>query len=205
MRVHRILSSAAIAGLVLACTEQGDPLTAPTALSPDPLLSLHSGSREASVNGQATTGGGIQTTAFHALRAPDGTVSGTFESKNRGQACGGTTSDPDCHVRVHAALDCLVVTRNEAVFGGLITHAEVGAKVGSVPGLAVGQRLWAKVRDNGEGAGAEPDEFSDWFIDIGGLGGTPTTITACAPNPVVEFPGFIPGLLPIDRGDIQVR
>lgn len=74
MRLHRSLSGAA----------PGSSSPAPSRVIHSPLPPpsppsrsfpyIHSGSRAASMNGQATTGGGIQTIAFHALRASDGTV-----------------------------------------------------------------------------------------------------------------------------------
>lgn len=130
--------------------------------------------------------GGRQTVSFHARTARDGSVTGTFQSKSRGQ---GTV--------VHADLDCLVVNGDEAILGGVFTRTRVDPDQGYA--IPPGERVWFKVRDLGEGAIVPRDEFSDWYF--GGY----VTITRCAPNPIDEFPDLIPELYPIEVGNIQVK
>ena len=191
-----------LATFAIGCTDPGAMVAGP---ANGAAFSL--GASGPSISGNATLLARWLTVSFAVRTGPDGTVTGTFESITRGFPCGEFSNDPACQVRVHGAVDCLVVSGSEAIFGGTFSTVAVGAAVPSHPGLAVGERFWGKVRDNGEGAGNSPDEFSDWFIDIGGIPGlTPTTtITECAEYPVVELPGFVPGLAPIDVGGIQVR
>jgi hypothetical protein len=131
----------------------------------------------------------LATTAFHARGKADGRVSGTLETLARGQDI----------QQAHAELDCLVVSGNEAILGGVITHLNLGPEF-PWP-LCVGDRIWFKVRDNGEGAGASPDEFTDWYFDWCGT----FTATVCGPYPLEEFPSFIPDFIPIYAGNVQVK
>lgn len=134
-------------------------------------------------------GGIIETTAFHARVKADGSVSGTLESLARGIDL----------QQAHAELDCLVVSGNEAILGGVITHLNKGPEFPSP--ACEGSRIWFKVRDNGEGAGASPDEYTDWFSDWCGI----WTQTVCGPYPYEDFPGWVPDFVPIYAGNIQVK
>ncbi|MGW8320667.1 MAG: hypothetical protein ACWGSD_03855 [Thermodesulfobacteriota bacterium] len=116
-------------------------------------------------------------------------MSGTLEGLSRGQDV----------QQARIELDCLVVSGNEAILGGVITRLVVGPDL-PFP-VCEGDRVWFKVRDNGEGAGASPDEFTDWWPDLCGT----FTSTVCAPHPWEEYPLFVPDFIPIYAGNIQVK
>jgi len=63
--------------------------------------------------------------------------------------------------QIHVAVDCLAVHGNQAVVGGVITHA-TGAADGSV-----GQRAITSVKDNGTSANDPPDQLSFSFFPVG--------------------------------------
>ncbi len=189
MGIIRMAAATVVAGtLVVGCAAEGGPPTDP--VSPPAFSAGNSGP---SANGQATLPmellGGRQTVAFHVREFADGSVRGSFESKSRGQ-----------DLEVHANLDCLAITGNEAIAGGVVTQSRVDP---SFPfPIPVGTRIWFRVRDNGEGANAPPDEFTDWFFGAPELG---FTLTVCAPNVFEEFPEFIPGYAPLANGNVQVK
>jgi hypothetical protein len=174
--------------LIVGCTDQGTQITDPI---DGPLFAM-GGSSGPSVNGQATLPleelGGRQTVSFHAREAKDGSVSGSMQTKSRGQDMEG-----------HVSLDCMVINGTEAILGGVVTQARLGPD-NTFP-LQVGWRVWFKVRDNGEGNNNPPDEFTDWYAWFP----EELTITHCKPYPIEEFPDWIPDLVAIEVGNIQVR
>jgi hypothetical protein len=187
LRFLRITPCVALAALLVSCTEQGTQLTEPT----DSPLFAKGGNSGPSANGQATLPlelyGGLCTFSFHATQK-DGTVRGSFEGKCRPQ-----------DIEFHGNIDCLVINGNEAIIGGANTQARMGPDA-TFP-LDVGWRVWAKVRDNGEGSNSLPDEFTDvmtWYPDE-------ATVTACGPYPFEEWPDWVPDLVPIKNGNVQVK
>jgi len=109
-----------------------------------------------SANGQGAIlapymNGQVQTFAFHANTANNGSVSGTFESHSPGQ-----------NIHVHGNITCLTVLPDgkTAAMGGVVTNVNANNPFG----VTVGTKIWFRVRDNGEGANAAPDEFSDYYI-----------------------------------------
>ncbi len=194
MRWIRVVPCLMLAVLLASC---GDEPVTPTE-SAVPSLSL-AGNSGPSANGQAILPldlypgyEGLITSSFHAREKQDGSVSGSFEAKSRGQ-----------DVELHARLDCLVVNGNEATLGGVFTQVRKGPgwpmEFGDV---CVGDRIWFKVRrDNGEGSGSDPDQFTDVWWEACGL----VTETVCGPYPIVEFPNLIPDLVDIERGNVQVK
>ncbi|MGD2153694.1 MAG: hypothetical protein PVG79_10550 [Gemmatimonadales bacterium] len=174
-----------MAALLAGCSDE--PVT-PTEYAA-PSLSV-AGNSGPSANGQAKLyfSGELQNVSFHAREMEDGSVSGSFESKSRAHT-----------IEVHAKLDCLVVDGNEAILGGVFTQVRAGPDMPWK--ICVGDRLWFKVRDNGEGAGADPDEFTDWYWEGCGV----ATATQCGEYPFEEWPGWIPGFIPIEGGNVQVK
>jgi hypothetical protein len=115
-----------------------------------------------------------QTTSFHAQRSEDGVVAGTFELNVHGASKDFIRGD----------VTCLLQNGNEAILAGPVTGSSVGAT-----------SFWMRVRDNGEGANAAPDQWSDLIYSL-----DPTFDLAarCATY-------FYPGLFPVEGGNIQVR
>ena len=88
--------------------------------------------------------------AFHATKDSDGNVSGSWEAHAPGQG-----------LRTHGTIECMVFLDDKtAIMYGTITKI--------VPGVfdwfEVGDSIWFKVRDNGEGGNSEPDQFSDYML-----------------------------------------
>ena len=107
-----------------------------------------------SINGQGTLNAaylnGTQHFSFHASKNSAGNVSGTFESKSPGQ-----------EIRVHGNIDCfnILADGKTAYVSGVVTEV-----VGEGYPIAVGNHIWFKIQDNGEGANAAADKFSDYFV-----------------------------------------
>jgi hypothetical protein len=151
------------------------------------------GEHSPSVNGNAILppelyDGILATYAFQARSGFDGSVSGTLVSVSRGE-----------DIRVKADLDCLVVNGNEAILGGVVTHLYTGPEFPGV--MCVGDRIWWKVKDNGEGANAPADEQTGGLAEMCGM----FTFTECSDYPVVGYPDFVPEFIPIWAGNIQVK
>lgn len=133
--------------------------------------------KESSVNGQ----GGLiindefANFAFHATVDTDGNVSGSWQSFASGQ-----------DVETHGTIDCLTfIDDNTVVLTGTIT--KVKKNDGQWPGAEIGNQIWFKVRDNGEGSKSSPDQFSDYYLSSAG----------CT--------NFNVGLNDITNGNIQVK
>ena len=112
-----------------------------------------------SANGQATLTlpylNGTQHFSFHAQTDASNNVTGSFETKSPGQ-----------DIRVHGNIDCLTILADgkTAIMSGIATNVD-----GNGFPIAVGDRIWFKVQDNGEGANAPNDRFTDYFV--GGICG----------------------------------
>jgi hypothetical protein len=108
-----------------------------------------------SANGQGTLNevyhNGIpQHFAFHANKDANGNVSGTWESKSAGQ-----------DIRAHGTINCLTILSDgkTAVLTGVVTHV-----VGNGFPLNIGDPIWFKVQDNGEGSNSTNDRFTDYYV-----------------------------------------
>ena len=149
MRQLQRFTTVFLATLLAGCAEES---VTPTEFA-GPSLSA-AGNSGPSANGQAKLPrdlfGELQNVSFHARVKQDGTVSGSLEFKSRAQ-----------DIEAHANLDCLVVSGNEAILGGILTQVREGPAL-PFP-ICLGDRIWFKVRDNGEGADADPDEFTDLY------------------------------------------
>ena len=134
-----------------------------------------------SANGQGTVllenlpfdGEGFRHFSFHARENNDGSVVGNGVLSWIGGVEHSTFD-----------IDCLVIDGNVATMSGVITRDSDPDFVGRLCGF--------KVVDNGEGAGADPDEVSILFI-----GDDPAIYTCVNPLPVP--------LYPIEGGNIQVK
>ena len=131
-----------------------------------------------SANGQATLTlpylNGTQHFSFHAKKDGSGNVTGSFETKSPGQ-----------DIRVHGNIDCLNILPDgkTAIMTGVATHV-----TGTGFPIAVGDRIYFKVKDNGEGGNSPSDQFTDYYL----FGGS------CSNN-------FGLTLNPITGGNIQVK
>jgi hypothetical protein len=112
-----------------------------------------------------------QTFSFHVRTMPDGTDQGTFQVKSRGQ-----------DITAHGVLDCLRVVGNTAHISGVVTNSKEPIFGGATFVLFT-------VVDNGEGAQAPPDMWSDVFLFF--------TPVSC------DLFGLAP-VLPVEEGNIQV-
>jgi hypothetical protein len=135
------------------------------------------GSKLSSVNGQ----GGLVINdrhanfAFHASIDLDGNVKGSWQSLSPGQDIG-----------THGTIDCIIfIDDNTAILTGTIT--KVKKNDGEWPRAEVGNLIWFKVVDNGEGKKAATDQFSDYYI----------TDAGCT--------NFDVNLYDISNGNIQVK
>lgn len=125
-----------------------------------------------SANGQGGLdfGGKKQQFSFHATTDAAGNVSGSFEIKS-----------PTQDLRLHGTISCLQVLPDgkTAYMSGTITQ-----RVGDgFPGnYLVGNAVYFKVADNGEGNNSTADQFSDIFE----LGSAPCANYSLILNPIVN-------------------
>ena len=133
-----------------------------------------------SANGQGALDLGlakIQHFSFHANTDNNGNVSGSFEVKSASQ-----------DVRLHGNISCLkVLTDGKTAFmSGVITQRSGDG----FPGIYnVGDFVYFRVQDNGEGSNAADDKFSDVY---------PSGVSQyCGPSSIL--------LLKIANGNIQVK
>jgi len=181
----RYLRLALLPLLIVACDHQ------PASLAESPQLAIGMGNSGPSANGQATLPlwmyGARQSFSFHARKLEDGTVSGSLEAKSRGQ-----------DLEMHGDIDCLVVTGNVAILGGLVTQVRAGPDFPfPIEWFDIGTRFWFKVVDNGEGYDAPPDLFSDIWPQV-------YEVTVCGEQPFVGI-DFDADLFTVEVGNVQVK
>src|SRR5713226_3559989 len=116
-------------------------------------------------SGQITRGGELRTFSFTAQRDSSNNSSGQAELFSRASG-----------VRVHMQLDCLNVAGNVATMSGKVTQAD------AVASGFIGDPIWFRVVDNGEGAGAPPDLISRVAIFVMGPGVPCTDATVIPAN-----------------------
>jgi hypothetical protein len=185
--VHVARGSVALAiGIVLsACGDESRPVTAPEVDGP----ALAGAGVVASVNGSGhhvrvgADGEELTTLAFSAKRRADGGTSGQWEYHFR--AAG---------FSMHGAVTCLSISGNQAWVGGFITKV---LSPDPADQELVGVEMWWRSIDNGEGAGAPPDQTT-------GLGfafpGVPITAESwCRDQPVALVIRELAG------GNVQIR
>jgi hypothetical protein len=106
------------------------------------------GNPSASGHANLTINGGLQTYSFSAVQQPNGSVRGQLTLDSRGQ-----------NVNLQGDVNCLVITGNEAIIGGIITHVTPNSDPSFFS--LVGQPFALRVVDNGEGAPDPVDLVSD--------------------------------------------
>lgn len=150
MKAFKLFLGALFLIAMYSCTKSGAAVAGNDiqATSDEILLANNSGP---SANGQGglLINDRVQHFAFHASIDKDGNVSGSWESKSPGQ-----------NVRTHGTITCLQLVDNKtAIMSGIITH-----RAGDdFPGTNVGDPIYFKVRDNGEGANSAGDLFTDYY------------------------------------------
>ncbi len=188
MRFLRIIPCAAFAALLVSCAEQGTQITEPI----DSPLFAEAGNSGPSVNGRGVISyNDVRCpSTFYAREHKDGSVTGTLQSNCPAQT-----------LVAHGIFDCLVVDGNEAILGGVLTKVSTGPDTPAWFTADVGTRFWLKVRDNGEGRNAPPDEWTDWYPALPQFG---LYSTVCGETPWVDDP-FIPELEESESANIQVK
>ena len=126
-------------------------------------------------HGNLTILGGLQTASFHATQHQNGDFTGSLVAKSRAQ-----------DARIFADIDCLTIVGTYAILSGIITQS-------NNPGAAVGDHVWFKVVDNGEGSPSGND-LPDQMTDVAGV------------PPFIDctFDLGLP-LMDIEAGNIQIR
>lgn len=129
---------------------------------------------------------GFQTFSFHANTDNNGNVTGSWVSNWQSQ-------NPELGGKFQGTIDCLNILADgkTAIMSGIFTHVtgDCCPYFGFNP--EVGDIVWFEVQDNGEGANAPKDKFSDW-VYFGEF------LTNCN----IEWESY---LWPIDNGNIQVK
>lgn len=185
--------------VAVGCSDQSLPTASSTSPAGAPALSANANPvvLSASGSGHANQDGGWRTFSFTAQKRADGTTTGQIQLRNRG-----------AKVASHGEIFCLDAV-GEGIYGIAArgTIRQEGGDPAPFPPLppAVLPDDWGMlfaVRDNGEGAGASPDEFTQtanttlFFANLG-----------CT-NPAAL--GFTPAVVetlmsPVEAGNIQVR
>jgi hypothetical protein len=166
--------------LVAACGEQG----APTQAAPEsPSFARSTNAPVHSVTGggkvdwsSLSQAAGVETYGISASIDGNGIVKGQLQS---------SWNNPD--VTFHANVTCLAVSGSDAWLGLVVTrtHDEVAFPVGTQGVM--------RVRDNGQGADAVPDELGYWVLISASRCGEKLTT------------GVFATLLPWVRGNLQVN
>lgn len=174
-----IATLAVFGALLVGCGGRDSPPTAPS----DLLLSNAAAGPQQSVTGHAefvnpNTGNRLRY-SISAIRHSDGRVTGEVEEHVDVAATGAFVR------KIHATVTCFTIVGNEARLGGVIDRAVLA--VGEVP---PGTEALMTVVDNGERAGDPPDRASP-------------AITG--PAQVHCATGLVRPLIPIERGNLQVR
>jgi hypothetical protein len=200
------LAIVAMAAISLACEEAPTALDSQERAAAAPELSVHAGnpvvlSARGSGHGvyEFAQGSGRRTFAFNAREHADGSVAGQIQMHNRSGDGNGLHGEIIC-INDWAA-NIVVLAASVTTYG---TFTE-----GQIPNFAGGFGVFA-VRDNGEGAGADPDQFTP--VDLtdvapaGPLAGVNLALFACN---TPELLGFTPELVELlmleaQAGNIQV-
>jgi len=174
--MKRLVPYFLLAAAVVACRE-----SAPTVPSDGPVLSnvgsrpLYVVSGAGSVVREDIEGSPREIYGFQAQVDAEGNAWGEAE-----------VHFPSDAVKMHIAVQCLVVERNSAWMSGPVTRSDD-------PLTPVGRVFLWRVQDNGEGQGSPPDRISNFIY--GGTGNLPPDI--CTQQwPVATVPW--------DNGDVQI-
>jgi hypothetical protein len=130
-----------------------------------------------SSTGQGKIVGTDRVFAFNATTRPNGTVQGQ-----------GTLNRTDTGTKFKFDINCLSVNGNVAIMSGTVTESNAYPN-------SIGLPCWFKVKDNGEGTNAPPDEITFWYFCDGSVA---CDVPTCGSDLGV-------GLYPIEAGNIQVK
>jgi len=200
----RSLAIVALAVVFVACDESPTALDSQDQALPAPALSSHAGvvlSAQGGAHGVYTfdQGTGRRTFTFNARQYADGRVAGQIQMHNRAGDGNG----------LHGEIICM----NDWAQGIVVLAARVDTygtyTEGQIPNFAAGYGVFA-VRDNGQGAGADPDQFTP--VDLtdvapgGPLAGINLALFACnTPEQLGFTPAIVEALmLEAQEGNIQV-
>ena len=107
------------------------------------------GHAAASGHGNLVMEGALRTFSFQAREFRNGRVQGSLVLKNR-----------HLGVRARADIDCLRIDGDEAILSGVLTHVD------GIEGNFIGDEVWSRVRDNGEGRGDPSDQISLVIVEV---------------------------------------
>jgi hypothetical protein len=178
MKAIQACLAASLLLLMASCSKTDYPTTANNATTGKAGSLLKTSGPSAS--GQGRIEGTDRVFAFNARTQPDGTV------KGEGQL---TYTHNGNDVKIHFMIDCLSVVDNVAAMSGTVTNSNT---------FQPGGPCWFKVKDNGEGNNAPPDEMTGFLFCEGG-----DEDPACAQLTCGNDLGL--ALNPIENGNIQVR
>ena len=116
-----------------------------------------------------TEGEELTTFAFSAIRTPDGRATGQWEYRFRVAG-----------FRVHGRVTCLSVAGNQAWVGGVVEKVVTDNPVFE---SLLGQEMWWRSIDNGEGGGAPADITTG--LGFGAPGGAITAESWCRDQPLL--------------------
>ena len=171
-------------------------LTAVTVAASFP-LSAAAGTASATGGGKAlapTAAGPVEVGfAFSAIAHDDGTASGELHFA-------ADLADGRAEFRGDVICVTFDATQNRAWIGALITDNRSDSPRYTQPRNAVGQPIWFRVVDYGEG-GEDPDDRTT-FVGFAGDRNIPTSEAYCALRPWID-PDV--GTNPVIKGNIQVR
>jgi hypothetical protein len=196
MRTLLTLTAFVVVSLVpIACSGDLPTEADTTSLEPTPQFSAHAGNPvvlSALGSGHFTSSvfegeDGWRNLSFNANKRSDGTVTGQIQLKNRNTG-----------ITYHGDMICVAyVEGSDPPIYGLAASDQ---RVVGDEGAAMGEVVWA-VRDNGQGANADPDQvtFWEWFPE--GVGKF-----LCEDLATFFPPAVIEGLfIPIEAGNISVK
>ncbi|NIX14429.1 MAG: hypothetical protein GWN11_00735 [Candidatus Dadabacteria bacterium] len=134
----------------------------------------------ASGHGNLLEEGDLRTFSFHARELQNGKVTGSLVLKNRSAGA-----------RVKAKLDCLEINGNQATMNGIVTQ------IRGTDAALLGNEVWFRVEDNGEGFTNTGDRMTLLAVEDG----EPPEVVDCTEE--LEEEGF--DLMNIRAGNIQVN
>ena len=135
-----------------------------------------------SASGQGRIVGSDRVFAFNVITHPNGVIQGQ-----------GTLNRTDISVRFKFNIDCLTVNDNVATMSGTITDSNIPEVIGAP--------CWFRVKDNGEGSNAPPDEITYLYYCPDNQ--PDCEIVACGEDLKDENGDDVP-LIAIEEGNIQV-
>jgi hypothetical protein len=173
MRVHHVCL-AVLAGVLAGCDNPASP--APIASSVRPSFSVDA-PVVVSGSGHIEAGDGLRNLTFHAMRRPDGSVTGSYQIRRTDLGVGFTVD-----------VKCLTVVGNGAWIGGIIAST-------TQAGVVVGTVSYFYAFDNGEGSDAPPD-----IVSIARINDVPAALEEFC----TDLPQILPPRN-VQFGNVQIR